>query len=113
MTGFEDLLRTLIRDEIGAAERRLSEKIDAARRPQPPPAAQGMLSIKEAAELAHFSEKTIRKWVCSGALPASRPGRLWRISRDALTTFLAKRPASNDDGDDLADRLYEKAQRKG
>lgn len=54
------------------------------RRPQ-------FLKIKEAAELLNFDERTIRRWIESGKLIAHRPGREWRISRDALEEFLAAR----------------------
>lgn len=54
------------------------------RRPQ-------FLKIKEAAGLLNFDERTIRRWIESGKLIAHRPGREWRISRDALDEFLASR----------------------
>ena len=47
------------------------------------------LTIKEVADLLNYSERTIRRWISSGALEAHRPGRQWRIARDALDVFLA------------------------
>ncbi len=47
------------------------------------------LTIKEVADLLNYDERTIRRWISSGALEAHRPGRQWRIARDALDVFLA------------------------
>lgn len=47
------------------------------------------MTIKEAADLLGFDERTIRRWIASGALTAHRPGRQWRIAREALDEFLA------------------------
>lgn len=47
------------------------------------------LTIKETADLLNYDERTIRRWISSGALEAHRPGREWRIAREALDEFLA------------------------
>ena len=47
------------------------------------------LTVKQAAELLNYSERAVRRWISSGALEAHRPGREWRISREALDEFLA------------------------
>ncbi len=47
------------------------------------------LTVKETADLLNYDERTIRRWISSGALEAHRPGREWRISREALDEFLA------------------------
>jgi len=54
------------------------------------PSNRNMLTIREvAAELA-VSEKSIRRWIKGGELPVWRCGRVVRVSRDALNTFLGK-----------------------
>ena len=47
------------------------------------------LTIKQAADLLNYSEKTIQRWISAGTLEAHRPGREWRIAREALDEFLA------------------------
>jgi excisionase family DNA binding protein len=47
------------------------------------------LTVKETADLLNYDERTIRRWISSGALEAHRPGREWRIARKALDEFLA------------------------
>ncbi len=47
------------------------------------------LTVKEVADLLNYDERTIRRWISAGALEAHRPGRQWRIARDALDVFLA------------------------
>ena len=54
--------------------------------PFPPDAV--FLKVKEVAELCRKDPKTIRRWIASGALPASRVGRDWLIARADLKTFL-------------------------
>jgi excisionase family DNA binding protein len=46
------------------------------------------LTIDEAAERLKLSPKTVRRLVTSGALPAGRIGRQWRISSHTLDRVL-------------------------
>jgi excisionase family DNA binding protein len=48
-----------------------------------------VLTTAQAAEVAGRSEKTVRGWVTSGALKASRRGRTIAIRREDLDRFLA------------------------
>lgn len=49
------------------------------------------LTIKEAAALFRVGTKTVRRWIASGELPATRPGRDWRIARSDLKALAASR----------------------
>lgn len=48
-----------------------------------------VLSSEEAAAIAKVTPKTVRAWVESGALPASKRGRRLAIRRADLETYLA------------------------
>lgn len=49
-----------------------------------------MLTVKEAAAFAHVHPETIRRWIRSGVLKASRPGgRVLLIARAELDRVLA------------------------
>lgn len=45
-------------------------------------------SVRETAEHLGVHEKTIRRWIASGLMPAHRLGRQWRIARADLERFL-------------------------
>lgn len=47
------------------------------------------LKVKEVAELCRKNPKTIRRWIKSGELAATRAGRDWLIARADLKAFLA------------------------
>ena len=49
------------------------------------------LSVKQVSVLLHVCPKTVRRWIKSGALPASRIGRDWRIAKADLKALLATR----------------------
>ncbi len=49
------------------------------------------LSVKEVADLFRVCPKTVRRWIKSGDLPATRLGRDWRIARADLKAFVAAR----------------------
>lgn len=51
--------------------------------PFPPEAS--FLSVKEVADLFRVCPKTVRRWIASDALPATRLGSHWRIHRDDLS----------------------------
>ena len=48
-----------------------------------------VMSTRQAAEVSGRSEKTVRNWISSGALPATRRGRTIAIKRADLDRFLA------------------------
>lgn len=49
------------------------------------------LKVKEVAALCRKDPKTIRRWISSGALPATRVGREWLIARADLKAVLEAR----------------------
>lgn len=49
------------------------------------------LSVKEVAALFRVCPKTVRRWISSDALPATRLGRDWRIHRDDLSRLAGER----------------------
>lgn len=50
-----------------------------------------LLTIKQVAALENTSERTIRRWIVSGELPAIRTGRMVRVCPDALRAFRLRR----------------------
>ncbi|SDE80842.1 helix-turn-helix domain-containing protein [Ruegeria marina] len=55
----------------------------------PFPANATFLSVKEVAALFRVCPKTVRRWIQSGELPATRLGRDWRIARNNLKAHAA------------------------
>lgn len=49
------------------------------------------LSVRDAAALFRISTKTVRRWIKSGELPATRLGRDWRIARSDLHALAQQR----------------------
>ncbi|WP_417463164.1 helix-turn-helix domain-containing protein [Kordiimonas sp.] len=49
------------------------------------------LTVKEVADLWRISRKTVRRWIKSGDLPATRMGRDWRIARSDLKRLATER----------------------
>ena len=47
------------------------------------------LTTEQAASLAGVTPKTVRTWLATGALPASRRGRRLMVRRSDLETYLA------------------------
>lgn len=47
-----------------------------------------LLTVPHVAELLAVSEKTIRRWIAAGRLPAVRFGRLVRVSMRSLEEFI-------------------------
>jgi excisionase family DNA binding protein len=47
--------------------------------------------IADVAGLLQVSKRTVRRWISSGELAAHRLGRIWRVSRIDLETFMARR----------------------
>jgi excisionase family DNA binding protein len=54
-------------------------------RPEP------MLDITDVAENCRVSEKTVRRWIKAGDLPAARLGNQWRIFPRDLRAFVLER----------------------
>jgi excisionase family DNA binding protein len=50
-----------------------------------------MLDISDVADVCRVSEKTVRRWIKAGDLPAARLGNQWRIFPRDLKTFVLAR----------------------
>ncbi len=50
-----------------------------------------LLTIKQVAALENTSERTIRRWIKGGELPAIRTGRMFRVCPDDLRTYRLRR----------------------
>lgn len=57
----------------------------------PFPSRANFLRVKEVAELLRVCPKTVRRWIASGDLIATRFGRDWRISRADLRKLAESR----------------------
>ena len=57
----------------------------------PIPANAAYLSVRDVATLLRVCPKTVRRWIKSGTLPATRLGRDWRIARSDLKALAAAR----------------------
>ncbi len=53
-----------------------------------------MLTINEVAERLNVSDRTVQRWITSGALPVHRLGRMIRIAGPDLKAFLAIKRAT-------------------
>ena len=51
---------------------------------------QPFLTPQEVSELLQVSVYTVRRWIKQGELPAYKVGRLWRIEKGDLNTWLDK-----------------------
>ncbi|WP_425044765.1 helix-turn-helix domain-containing protein [Primorskyibacter sp. S87] len=49
------------------------------------------LSVRQISELFGYHTKTVRRWIASGDLPATKIGRDWRVARSDLKTLAASR----------------------
>lgn len=50
-----------------------------------------MLDIRAAAQVCRVSEKTVRRWIIAGELPAAKLGNQWRIRPRDLEDFIRDR----------------------
>lgn len=98
----ERALRQLIADEV----RRVVREELAAQRGVTSPA-RGYLSIPAAADHTGIHPGTLRRWINSGALPARKAGRVWRLRIEDLESFLARNQAEGEGVIDLAKRAEE------
>jgi excisionase family DNA binding protein len=62
-----------------------------------PTAPEPLLTVSEAARLLAVSDKTIRRWITAGRLPAVRLGRLVRISSKSLNEFIQLNEQKSDE----------------
>jgi excisionase family DNA binding protein len=82
------IVRDVVRDEIRAA---LDERASASARNRSRNgngSEDRYLSISRAATLADVAPGTLRRWIKEGQIPTRRAGRVYRVSRDDLETFL-------------------------
>ena len=49
------------------------------------------LTISEVSDFLQVSDRTVRRWIDAGALPAHAIGRGWRISRRDVDNFMRER----------------------
>lgn len=49
-----------------------------------------LLTVSQAATLAHTSDRSVRRWIAAGQLPAIRIGGTWRVTHTALTDFITR-----------------------
>ena len=61
--------------------------------PAPATRHQPLLSVADIADRLKLSEKTIRRWIERGDLPAHHLGRAVRVSEDDLSLYLHKHRA--------------------
>lgn len=84
---FEDMVRTLIREELTTLKQELITEI---RRALPTlPNTPEYLTTDEAAELARVTPATIREWIKTGALTERRAGAKLLVKTTELHAFLA------------------------
>jgi excisionase family DNA binding protein len=57
------------------------------------------LTVQEAAERASVSDRSVRRWIADGVLPATRGRHGWTVADEDLAAFLAAvRPTDDRDG---------------
>lgn len=88
---FEDTLRLIVREEVRSVVR---EELATARpivSPAPPLVQIGetRLTVAQVAERCHAHVVTVREWIRTKRLPASKPGREWLVRPSDLERFLA------------------------
>jgi len=103
-----ELVREVIREEIRPFREELRAVAEAIRDSRNPEGKGGgeFITVEEVAAELKVSRPTVRTWITAGALRASRPGvagrdgRVYRITRSDLNSFLdAKQSAPRDDVD--------------
>lgn len=81
MATLEQLLRELLADVVRQA---VKEELGRA--------GPEVMTTAQAAEYAGKTAKTVREWIASGALPASRRGKVLMVRREDLDAYLAGHP---------------------
>src|SRR4029079_6660934 len=92
-----ELLRDVVRDELRHLREEMLEAIRAHDSPPPKnePNPEELLTVEQVAQLLKVIPDTVRTWIQSGALRASRPGngtrpgRKYRVRRADLEAFVA------------------------
>jgi len=92
-----ELLRDVVRDELRHLREEMLEAIRAHDGPPPKnePNPEELLTVEQVAQLLKVIPDTVRTWIQSGALRASRPGngtrpgRKYRVHRGDLDSFVA------------------------
>jgi len=72
---------------------------------------QRLLAVAQVAEELQITEVTVRRWITSGRLRASKAGpRRWMVRRSDLDAFIASPPRPGDapDADATVDGEYER-----
>jgi excisionase family DNA binding protein len=92
-----ELLRDVVRDELRHLRDEMLEALRANDSPPPKsePNPEELLTVEQVAQLLKVIPDTVRTWIQSGALRASRPGngtrpgRKYRVRRGDLDAFVA------------------------
>ncbi len=93
--GLRDFVRELIREELLNVPEELLRDSVTRSPPRGQPGPDELLTVKQAADELQVIPATVRTWIHSGTLRASRPGngvqpgRTYRISRTDLQAFVA------------------------
>jgi excisionase family DNA binding protein len=79
------IVREVVREEVRTA---LDERTHSSPRNSNTTSDDGYLSLSRAAKLADVAPGTLRRWIKEGRIPTQRAGRVYRVSRTDLETFL-------------------------
>jgi excisionase family DNA binding protein len=116
-----DLLRDVVRDELRYLREKIIGWIQAKETPAPPvneSSSDELLTVAQVASVLQIVPGTVRTWIQSGVLKASRPGngsqlgRTYRVRRADLDAFVAAsegRLASSGGGIGLPPRSEERS----
>jgi excisionase family DNA binding protein len=86
--GIEASLRSIVRDVVREEIRTALDERTTSLRNSNTSSADGYLSLSRAAKLADVAPGTLRRWIKEGRIPSQRAGRVYRVSRTDLETFL-------------------------
>lgn len=108
-TAIRDLVREVVRDEIRPLREELRAVAKAVRAQKAARDSSGgeFLTVEEVAAKVKVNKGTVRSWIQSGKLRASRPGsagrvgRVYRISRPDLESVLAAAQSAPEDDVDI------------
>lgn len=88
----DEIRATLRQDvrEVVREELKVRPQAEDSFSPAPP---KGLLGTCEVAKRLDVTEPTVRRWIRSGRLRATRPGQHWRVRQEDLDSFVAKQRA--------------------